>query len=183
MQFCFLTPQVGGGHADIHRSLDQTLLAGELHPAEGFGDTLIDVVHAPLPCSRGRVIDEIVVERDFALLILEDEWKFVFGRVGYADGLDGSSAVDVEPYAGVGLSGIAESDEDHGFVLRLAFGVLVARHFMKLDVVVLDDPFPVDVMGCGFPRDLATEYPVAGEVVKERRSEGCLLCGGDRACQ
>src|SRR5271154_4832929 len=146
------------------------LAAGEFYAAEGFGGAVHYVVEAPLPGVRFLVVEEIVAEDDRALVVLEKKRKVVWFRIGDADGFEGQASVIVEPDGGELLGGVVPGDVDGGLVVGLAQGVLMARDFANLQIVMIEDPFGVHVVLRVAAGHGALQRPFADQVIEQR---GC----------
>src|SRR6185295_8350245 len=76
---------------------------GQLDATKGLGDAPVHIVHDPRPGAARRVVDEGVLEGDFAVRVLEHERQRLALRFGTADAFGGESAArgTVEPQDGV----------------------------------------------------------------------------------
>jgi hypothetical protein len=71
--------------ASGRRLIGPYLAAPQLHAPERLRDALVHVVHAPLPCVRFWIVDEIVAETDGALIVLENKRKLIVFQIRQAD--------------------------------------------------------------------------------------------------
>lgn len=159
-------PYVDGGGAS-------RLARAQFDATERLRNALVHVVHDPRPSAARRVVDEGVLEGDFAVRVLEHERQRLTFRFRMAGAFGGEPAARgvVEPQAGV-LARVP-GDVDDRLVSRLPPGVLLAGHLVEADVEMAQHPFPVDVV-----RRLLAGDPAREDPMPDQTAEPGIVAGG-----
>src|SRR3954463_851008 len=166
-------------HVLVHKPRDLPVASrsapAQLDATERLRNTLVHVVHDPRPGTARRIIDESVLEGDFAVRILEHERQRLAFRFRMAGAFGGEPAARgaVEPQNGVLARRRVTSDVDDRLVGGLPPGVLLAGHLVEADVEMVQHPFPVDVV-C---RVLAG-HPALEDPMPDQAAEPGIVAGG-----
>jgi len=159
----------------------------QLDPAKRLWDALVDVVHDPGPRAARRVVDESVLEGDFAVPVLEHERQrlALLLRVAGAFGGERAAGGVVEPKDGVLAPRRVPGDVHDRLVGGLPPRVLLARHLVEANVEMVQYPLPVDVVRRVLAGDPALENPMPDQAAEPRIVSGGRLGadgrGGDAA--
>jgi hypothetical protein len=161
--------------------LSDNSLPPERHSCEGLTSALALVVNSPLPRVVRTVVREGVVDAT-PVLVLEQQGYLVAVGLGMADGACGETTPTgrVEPQARV-LPRIRLPLQEHDRLVRGSpGGVLLARHFLELDILPVQHPFSEYVMRSLLTSDRALKYPGPSNAIEQirRRLRLCKYCGG-----